>query len=133
MKAIKSEELFVTAKNEVGKLEEISESLRDQGINIRAVSAYVVEDTAYFRVIASDNAKATEILKNIGCTVETKEVVIVEMPDKVGELCGLSLKLKNAGVDLKYIYGSTSSSQDNASIIFSADNNDKALEILTKS
>ncbi|MBN2483797.1 MAG: hypothetical protein JXD21_06330 [Candidatus Omnitrophica bacterium] len=132
MKAVKGNELFVTAPNEVGTLEDISERLRDEAINVRAVSAYVVDDKAYFRIITSDNNKAKDVLTGSGCTVEIKEVVIVEMPDKVGELCGISLKLKNAGVDLKYIYGSTSSSQNEASIIFSSDNNDKALEILSK-
>ena len=130
MKAVKGKEIFLATENKVGVLAEAAQLLKDKNINIRAISAYAVEDKAFFRVIASDNTQAAEALKSMG-SVEEKEVVIVDMPDEVGQLSDLSSKLKAANTDLIYIYGTTSQPGKSAIIIFSSDNNDKALEAVS--
>jgi hypothetical protein len=63
--------------------------------------------------------------------VEDKEVVIVDMPDKVGQLHSVACKLKEANIDLYYIYGTTSEPDKPAVIIFSSQDNDKALAVIT--
>jgi hypothetical protein len=130
MKAVKGEEIFITTDNKVGKLAEVTKVITTSGINIRGISAYAVADKAYFRLITSDNAKAKGILKNIG-TLQTKEVIIVDMPDEVGELEKLAAKLKQADIDLTHIYGTTSKPHQSAIIIFSSNNNNKALELVS--
>jgi hypothetical protein len=130
MKAVKGEEIFITTANKVGRLEEVTKLVKDSGINIRGISAYAVMDKAYFRLITSDNAKAKNILKNIG-DLQTKEVVIVDMPDEVGALHTLASKLKTANIDLTHIYGTTSKPQQSAIIVFASNNNNKALELLS--
>jgi hypothetical protein len=130
MNVVKGEELFITTENKVGKLEEVTSALAAANINIRGISAYGVGNKAYFRLITSDNAKAREILKKLG-TVETKEVVIVDMPDQVGQLKDLATKLKAANIDLTHIYGTTAKPQQSAIIVFSSNNNTKALELIS--
>ncbi|MDP2923675.1 MAG: hypothetical protein Q8O30_08170 [Candidatus Omnitrophota bacterium] len=130
MKAVKGEEIFITTENKVGKLEEVTKSVMGNGINIRGISAYAVGDKAYFRLITSDNAKAKEILKKVGA-LQTKEVIIVDMPDEVGQLNNLAAKLKEANVDLMHIYGTTSKPNQSAIIVFSSNNNNKALELIS--
>lgn len=129
MKAVKAGELFLTTDNKVGKLEEISRLVKAEGVNIRAISAYVVGDQAFFRLVTSDNDKAKQALSSLG-SIEDKEVVIVDMPDKVGELYSVASKLKEAAIDLSYIYGTTSEPDKPAVIIFSSDDNDKALQVI---
>lgn len=129
MKAVKGEEIFITTDNKMGKLEEVTKLVTDSGINIRGLSAYAVGDKAYFRLITSDNTKAKEILKNVGA-LQTKEVIIADMPDEVGELNRLAAKLKAANIDLTHIYGTTSKPHQSAIIVFSSNNNSKALELL---
>jgi hypothetical protein len=131
MKAVKGEEIFLATENKVGKLEEIAGLIQQKGINIRAINGYAVENKAFFRLVTSDNAKTKEALQAAG-KVESKEVVIAEMPDEVGQLHRLTSKLKNAGIDLTHIYGTTSQPKGSAIIVFSSKNNDKALEVLSQ-
>ncbi len=131
MKAVKGQEIILTVENKVGELAEISKLIKDNDINIRGISAWVIDDKAFFRLIASDNEKTKELLKNLG-EVNEKEIVIVDMPDEVGQLFLLASMLKDNNIDLDYIHGTTSESGRAAMVVFSSSNNDKALEVITK-
>lgn len=130
MRGVKGTEILLTTDNRVGKLEEIARVIKDNGINIRAISAWAFDDKAFFRLVASDTKKTKEILQSQG-TIEEKDVIIVDMPDEVGQLFLLASKLRDNGIDLKYIYGTASEPRKPAIIVFSSDNNDKALEIIS--
>jgi hypothetical protein len=130
MKCVKAEEIFLATENKVGKLEEVCNSIKEKGINIRAICAYALEDKAFFRLITSDNTTTKEVLSNLG-EVESREVIIVELPDEVGMLQQLALRLKQENIDLNYIYGTTSQPHKEAIIVFSSNNNEKALEVIS--
>ena len=130
MKAVKGKEIIFTGENKIGELEEIASVIKDNGVNIRAISAWAVNGKAVFRLLTSDNAKTKELLLDKG-TVEEREVVIVDMPDEVGQLQALAFKLKGNGLDLDYIYGTTYEPGKSAIIIFSANDNEKALAIIS--
>jgi len=130
MKGIKAEELILTTENKVGKLSEISKLIKDNGINIRAISAWVVEDKAFFRLVTSDNSKTREILGAQG-SLEEKEVIILDMPDEVGQLQTLTSLLGDNGIDLQYIYGTASEAGKSAVVIFSSSDNDKVLGLIS--
>jgi len=130
MKCVKVEETFLITENKLGKLEEVCNSVKEKGINIRAICAYAIEDKAFFRLITSDNATTREVLSNLG-EVESKEVVIVELPDEVGMLQQLALKLKQESIDLNYIYGTSSQPNKEAIIVFSSNNNEKAIGVIS--
>ena len=129
MGARKVEELFLSAENKTGLLEEITQALVSGGVNIRAVSAYVAENKAFFRLITSDNAKASEALANIG-SIEKKEAVVAELEDKEGSLNKAAARLKDAGIDLAYIYATSADTGNKVAVVFSSDNNDKSVELL---
>ena len=130
MKAVKGKEILFTGANKIGELEEITRMIKDNGINIRAISAWAINGKALFRLLTSDNNKAKELLQAKG-TVEEREIIIVEMPDEVGQLQILASKLKGNGLDLDYIYGTTFEPGKSAVIIFAANDNDKALEVIS--
>lgn len=129
MKVVKGEEILLITENKIGRLEEVTKLISRARVNIRAVAACVYEGEVHIRLITSDNAKAKESLKTIG-KVEPKEVIIVELPDEVGQLNSLAAKLKVANIDLRHLYGTTFKSGQPATIVFSSNNNDRALEII---
>ncbi len=131
MAAVKSKELFVSAENKMGLLDDLSNSVSSAGINIRTISAYAYDNKAFFRLITSDNEKAKEVIEQAGFSVEVKEVVIIELEDKVGALKGAAGAVKEAGIDLKYIYGTVSKSGNASMLVLSSDNNDKLVSILS--
>jgi len=129
MKAVKGEELILTCDNKVGQLDELTSLLKEKNINLRGINAYVVGSKAMFRLITSDNVKAKEALKKIG-SLEVKEVIIIDMPDEVGQLNSIAKKLKSANIDLMHIYGTTSRPHESAIIVFASNDNNKALTIV---
>ncbi|MCK9615435.1 MAG: hypothetical protein M0R48_08025 [Candidatus Omnitrophica bacterium] len=129
MKAVKGEELILTCDNKVGKLEELTTLLKEKNINLRGISAFVYDSKAAFRLITSDNIKAKEVIKKIG-SLEMKEVIIVDVPDEVGQLNLIAKKLKDANIDLTHIYGTTSKPHESAIIVFASSDNNKALAII---
>ncbi|MDP8290080.1 MAG: hypothetical protein P9M02_03825 [Candidatus Susulua stagnicola] len=130
MKATKGTEILFTGENKIGELEEISRIFKDVGVNIRAISAWAVNDKAVFRFVTSDNIKIKELLLKRG-SVEEREIIIVELPDETGQLQLLTSKLKGNGLNLDYMYGTTYEPGKYAIIIFSANDNNKALEMLS--
>ncbi len=129
MQVVKGEEIVLTCDNKVGKLEEVTTILQGKGVNIRGINAYADGSKAVFRLILSDNVRAKDILKKLG-TLETNEVVIVDMPDEVGQLNSIVKKLKDAGINLTHVYGTTSKPHDSAIVIIASSNNAKALELI---
>ncbi len=130
MRGVKGDEIVLIVDNKVGKLEEVTSTVKENGVNIRAISAWAVEDKAFFRLITSDNEKAKEALAGLG-NIEIKEVVIVEMPDEVGQLDALASKLKDSNIDISHIYGTTSEPGKPAIVIFSCNDNEKALQAIS--
>lgn len=131
MRAVKAQEILFTAENKVGMLEVVSKQLKDAGVNIRAISAWEEKDKAKFRLVTSDNLKAKSVLSELG-PIEEREIIIVEMPDQVGQLNQLALNMKDAGINLGHIYATASMPNAPVNIVLSTDNNIKAIEALSQ-
>ncbi|MFH1459980.1 MAG: hypothetical protein ABIG64_06370 [Candidatus Omnitrophota bacterium] len=130
-KARVGKEIHAVGENKMGTLSDISQWLADKSINLDSICAYADNGKAHFLFKTSDNKKAMEILKSKGMDVSEEEVVIVEMQHKVGMLKDMAKKLKTAEVDIKYIYGTTSSLPNApANIVFVADDNKKAINAI---
>ncbi|MBU2102457.1 MAG: ACT domain-containing protein [Candidatus Omnitrophota bacterium] len=129
MKAVKGEEIVLVTTNRIGVLFDVSAALAGAGINIRALNAYSAAVSAQVRVVTSDTARTKDVLRSLG-EVMSREAVIVEVADQIGQLKILTERLKGAGIDITHIYGTASQPQVSAIIVFSSNDNDKALSIL---
>lgn len=106
-KCSKGKELIVTTEDKSGMLAEITSVITGQGVNISAICAYGMEGKAVFMMLTSDNQKAKTQAESKGWKAEESDVVVVELPDKVGAAKEIADKLKAKNVNLKYIYGTT--------------------------
>lgn len=122
-------EIVITVTNEIGILADISKILAEHGINVIAVAGYAVEaGNAKIMLVTEDNLRTKDALIKAGYTsTKENEVIIVELENKIGALKYISLKLAEAGVDIKQIYGTTCSCMCAARMIISTNNNEKAL------
>ncbi len=123
-------QLLAVTENKVGMLAEVCATASGAGVNIQAINAYAVGDKANFRLLTDNNQKAREILQAKGHQVSEQDVVMVELPNQVGVLKEAADKLKAAGVDLEYIYGSTCSGGCDCLLVFASNNNARAIEVL---
>jgi hypothetical protein len=123
-------QLLAVIENRVGMLAEVSSVVSGAGINIQAINAYTADSKANFRLITDNNRKAHELLQSKGYQVSEQEVVTVELPNKIGVLKTVADKLKSAGIDLEFIYGTTCSGGCDSLLVFAANNNAQAQKIL---
>ena len=61
-------QISVFIENKAGKLSAFTHLLREQGIDIRALSIADVEDYGILRIIVDDVYKTSTVLKNNSCT-----------------------------------------------------------------
>jgi hypothetical protein len=130
-KARKVREISFTMQNKVGLLWEVTAAIAGAKVNITAICAYGMENTAYFMLTTDSNAKAKKALASLGVGMEEKDVVEVEVPDKPGELQKVAKKVADAGIDIEYMYATASSGKTETCIFMTSDNK-KAIKVINK-
>lgn len=123
-------ELIVKTSNTIGMLEAVTEAISKSGANITALHAFGVDKDAVFRITTSDNPKAIGAIKEKNLEVSERDVVAVDLDNNPGAAAEMGKKLKEAGIDIKYIYGSTCGCSCACTIVFNSSDNKKALNIL---
>lgn len=103
MSIIKQVTVFL--QNEAGRLEEMTEILGQNNINISAISIAEAAEFGIARMIVDDEEKAVHVLKERDFSVNLVEVLCVETPDTPGALYEVLRKLASAGINVSYMYG----------------------------
>jgi hypothetical protein len=127
---MKVEQLSVFLENREGRLTDVTKTLAEAGINIRALSLADTSDFGILRLIVSDYEKAKKALKDDGFTVGRTNVIAVEVEDKPGGLHKILSLLSENGVNVEYMYAFVQQSGKNAVLIFRFDRTDEAIKIL---
>jgi hypothetical protein len=128
---MKVEQISIFLENKPGGLSEVTRILKENNINIRALSLADTTDFGILRLIVNDVEKAKEKLKAAGLSVGRTTVVALEVPDTPGGLNGILEALSKESINVEYMYAFIQSSGKNAVIIFRFDNTDRAIEILS--
>jgi hypothetical protein len=121
-------QLSVFLQNELGRLEEVTDILYKNNINISALSIAETAEYGILRMIVSDIDKAADALKNEDFNVKISDVICVESPDVPGELHKNLLILSRNGINLSYMYGY--SNGGTARLIMKVSDPAKAIELL---
>ena len=129
---MKVDQLSIFLENRAGRLAEVTRILSESGVNIRALSLADTSDFGILRLIVSDFDTAKENLKAGGFTVGRTTVVAVEVPDQPGGLHNILDMLRDAKINVEYMYAFVTQSGANAIIIFRFDRTDQAIELLEK-
>ncbi|WP_291327486.1 ACT domain-containing protein [Desulfovibrio sp. UCD-KL4C] len=129
---MKCDQLSIFLENRSGRLAEVTRLLSEAKVNIRALSLADTSDFGILRLIVSDFDKAQTTLKDAGFTVGKTTVVAVIVGDQPGGLHNLLEMLRNASINVEYMYAFVQQSGDHAVIIFRFDRTDQAIELLTE-
>lgn len=123
-------QLSVFIENREGRLEEVTETLKNHNINI--VSASVADTSEYgmFRMVVSEPEKAKAVLKESGFSAKLTDVIAVRLPHKIGMLYQLFRLLSEEGISVHYMYAL--STEKNGSMIIKVSDAEKALLHLKK-
>ena len=124
-------QLSVFIENREGRLEQVLETLKENGINIISLSLADSSDYGLLRMIVSDPEMAKNALKEAGFSAMLTQVLAVKLSHKVGQLQVLLSEICKAGINIEYMYALVTGSDDASIIIKTADLN-KVAEVLKK-
>ena len=129
---MKVKQLEIYLENKSGRLADISRTLAENAINIRALSLADTADSGILRLVVNDTTKAQQVLTENGFTVALTEVLAVEVPDKPGALdCILQMAAKG-GLNVEYLYAFSKKSGESGMLLFRFDDQDAAVEVFHK-
>ncbi|KJR97453.1 MAG: amino acid-binding protein [Desulfobulbaceae bacterium BRH_c16a] len=126
------EQIAVFLENKSGRLAEITAILAANDINIRALSVADTADFGILRLIVDKVEKAKTVLRENGFTVGKTQVIAVEVEDKTGGLASVLQSIKNAGINVEYMYAFVNKTGENAVLIFRFEKMEQAIETLIK-
>ena len=128
-KAKKLKQLSFTMPNRAGLLSEVTVAVLGAKVNINTLCAYELENNAYFMLTVDSNAKTKKALAKLGIESKEEDVVAVEMPNRVGELEKVAKKIADAGINIKYIYGTTGTGKSSICVFKTSDNTKTIISI----
>jgi hypothetical protein len=127
---MKLKQITIAIENSPGRLYEVTKSLGEAGINLRALSLVDTGAFGQLRLLVSDIATTRRVLMRMQMPAKVNEVVAVEVDDKPGSLARMLKPLTEADVAVMYTYAFVGFSIGKAVMIFRFSDNDKAIGIL---
>ncbi|MFC1966582.1 amino acid-binding protein [Chloroflexota bacterium] len=124
-------QISISLENVPGKFLEVSEILRTERINIRAISVADTADISTVRFVTDNPSKTAAVLRSHGYAVKETNVLAVEVPDHPGGLEAVLKPLKAANINVTYFYpylGRGDSGQP--IVILGVDKTEEAMEVV---
>ncbi len=119
-----------TMENKTGLAAEICTALVDAKVNIMAICGYEMDKQAEFMLLCDNPTVAKRVLKKLKAQISEDSVIVVDMPNKIGELKKVTSAIAEAGINISYFYGTTGSGKTSSCVIKTADNK-KALKFIS--
>lgn len=125
-------QISVFVENKPGKLSELTEVLRRNSIDMRALSIAEAEDFGVVRIIVNDSYNTACVLRDAGYVLSITPVLAAAIPDEPGGLAHILEALGEAGINLEYTYAFLSRQKGLAYMIMRVGDNEKAIEALSQ-
>lgn len=125
-------QISVFLENKEGRLAEVTRTLADNGINIRALSIADTTDFGILRIIVDDPRKAYGALQDAGYAVSVKDVLAIGIKDVPGALANVLDALSGSGIVIEYMYAFLGKAGDKAMVVLKVSDNEKTVSALGK-
>jgi len=124
-------QISVSLENVPGKFLEISDILRAERINIRAISVADTADISTVRFVTDNPQKTASVLRSNSYAVKETSVIAVEVPDHPGGLQAVLKPLKTANINVLYFYPYLGRGESGQPIVIvGLDKTEEAIEVL---
>ena len=127
---MKLKQIVISIENATGRLFEVTDALGKAGINLRALNLVDTGAFGQLRLLVSDVATARRILMEMQIPAFINEVVAAEIEDRPGSLAAVLKPLKDANINVIFMYAFIGFSSAGAVMVFRFSDNDKAIEIM---
>ena len=113
--ALKQISIFL--ENVSGRIAEVTKTLSDGGINLRALTIADTADFGILRIITVRPEETLRLLEQHGFTARVTAVLAIEVEDRPGALAEVMEIFQDNGVNIEYLYASLEKNRDNAIIV----------------
>ena len=124
-------EICVFVENKPGKLQQLTDVLAKNNINMRALSLAEASEFGIVRIIVEDIQAASQLLTEADYIHTVTDVIGVAIPDEPGGLNHVLAILSKAGVNVEYMYAFLGGkNSDHAYMIFHVQTPETAVAVL---
>ncbi len=127
---MKLKQLSVFLENRPGHLSHVSEVLAEAGINIVTMTLADTSEFGILRLIIRNWQRAKEVLEIAGFTVNTTDVLAIEVADEPGGLANILKVAEGGKLSVEYMYAFACKPKECALIVIRFDDPDHACTIL---
>lgn len=94
----------VIVQNKPGEVSHIAEALAKGAVNIRGIATERGPATPLLHVITDDDASTRKTLTNAGFQFKERDILVVTLQNKAGELAKITKKLERGGVNIDSLF-----------------------------
>ncbi|MCM8768842.1 MAG: ACT domain-containing protein [Candidatus Omnitrophica bacterium] len=123
-------QISIFLENKPGRISRITGILAKSGINFRASTIADSGTFGIFKIITDHNEKAYQALKEAGCMISFQEVVIVEIPDRVGAFHRIAQLLEEKRINIEDVYCILIKRAEKAALVLKVSQPDQVEKIL---
>ena len=124
-------QLSVFLENREGRLDQVLETLKNNGINIVSLSLADTSDYGMLRMIVSNPEAAKKALKEAGFSAMLTPVLGVNLAHEVGQLQVVLSAFSKEGINIEYMYALATANED-ATIVIKTTDLEKSAAVLEK-
>ena len=125
-----AKQLAVFLDNRPGTLARVCEALAESKVNILAITTSDTVDHSVVRMVVDEPQTAVWLLEEHGAMVVEDDVVLIEGDNKSGSLADIARALRDAKVNIEYLYSATAPASRKGLLVLRADDPAKALAAL---
>ena len=119
----KAKQISVSLENKPGRLAHLCKCLAERKINIIAISVAETTEQGVVRMVVDKPAAALKMLDEYcPMTYAETDVLLVDLPNKVGVLAETAAKLAKKRINVNFVYGSTGARGGRTNIVIGTPN-----------
>ena len=129
---MKVQQISVFLENKAGRLANVAQVLKENKVNIRALTIADTSDFGILRMIVNQPDVAYDVLKKAGFTVKRNPVIAVEIDDREGVFYEIMKLCDENGLNIEYTYSFVEQYSTKAILFLRFEDTDKAIELFRK-
>jgi len=127
------EQVSVFVENKPGAMSEITTSLADAGIDLKAFTVADKSEFGVLRFLADEPKKALAFLKSNGWVASITPVVAIKMADKPGSLARVLKLFADNDVQVEYLYAFVAQEESRAYVVLRVEDTENAVKLFETS
>ena len=124
-------QLSVFLQNKPGHLKDITEIIKDAGIDIRGINVSEGNDFGILRLLVDDPYKAQYLVDEQDYLCRISDILAIELEDRIGMMSEIFKALADNDININYIYSTIRPLHgEKPIIVLSTSNQEKAIDVL---